>query len=181
MIPLTLNLTTRPWYNRRLVSAILAVSAILLALLAAAGGAMLLDRQQELQQLKSEIRQMEAQVAERMAGVSAKEMGEQWQQVAAINGILERHNSQHWLQRLDDLEKLLPDGISLTRIEPDNKGQGLILNGRSRSFIQLQHLLETLAESERFAEPALVTHSMAPSAGQGNQLQFVVTVRMVAL
>ncbi len=181
MIPLTLNLATNPWYNRRLVTTVLVTAVVLLVLLAAAGGGMLLKRQQELQQLRGEIRQLDAQLAERMAGLPLKELGEHWRQVAAINTVLERHNNQHWVQRLDDLEKLLPDGISFTRIEPDNKGHGLILNGRSRSFAQLQLLLETLAKSGRFAEPTLVTHSVVPSAEQGNQLQFVVAVRMVAL
>lgn len=180
MIPLTLNLITRPWYNRRLVIATLMTAVVLLLLLAAGGGVLLIKGRQELHLLKNEIRKLDAQLTERMAGLPAKDLEKQWRQVTALNAMLERHSSQQWVRRLDELEKLLPDGISLTKIEPDNKGQGLILNGRSRSFAQLQHLLEALAKSERFTEPALVTHSMAPPAEQGGQLQFVVAVRMVA-
>lgn len=179
MINVTLNLATRPWYNRRLFKGVLAAIMLLLILLAGSGGFMVLQGSRELRRLENEIKLFDKQLTGQRAGLSEKDLLLQNQQVEAINSILERRSVQGWVQRLDDLEKLVPDGVALTRIEPDTKGQGLVLNGRSRGFSELQRLIESLAGDSRFQEPVLVSHTTLSTTGQANLLQFVVTVKLV--
>lgn len=180
MIKLTLNLATRPWYDRRLFRLVLAVVVLLLALLAGSGGYLVFEASRDLHRLKSEIRDLDQQLTSQRAGLSQKQLALQRQQVVAINRILEQRAMQRWVQQLDDLEGLVPDeGIALTRMEPDLKGQGLILHGRSKGFGDLQRLLEKLAHSSRFKEPVLVSHITVLTPGQASLLQFIVAVKPV--
>ena len=181
MIRITLNLAMRTWYNRLLFKRGLLLSVLFLVMLTGIGGFMLINGSRELKHLKNEIKGLDEQMRVQLAGLSEKQLLQQWQRVEGINRILEQRRLQHWLRLLDDLEEVVPDGIAITRIDPDTKGQGLTLNGRSRGLADLELLLQNLGKTKRFAEPALVSHSMVSSAGQNSFLvQFVVTVRLVS-
>jgi Tfp pilus assembly protein PilN len=181
MIYLTLNLAMRPWYNRRLFNTVLAAAVLLQLLLIVVGGVMVLKKNMELQRLEDEVRSLDGQLTRHKSGLTQKELGQQQQKLELVNAILEQRSRQHWLQQLDEIEKLVPDSVVLTKLEPDsNKGQGVILHGRCKGFTDLQHLLENLAKSSRFSEPVLISHSTLQSSGQASLLQFAVNVKLVS-
>ena len=179
MIPLSLNLATRPWYNRRLFNTVLSAAVLFQLLLIVVGGVMVLNKSNELQRLKDGMRNLDEQRARQRSGLSQKELALHQQKLEGINVILERRSRQHWLLQLDELEGLVPDGVALTRLEPDSN-VGLILNGRCKSFADLQRLMENLSKSSRFAEAVLVSHSTLSTPGQPSLLQFVVSVGRVS-
>lgn len=179
MIPLSLNLATRPWYNRRLFNTVLSAAVLFQLLLTVIGASMVLNNIRTFQRMKDETRGLEEQLIRQRAGLSQKELAHQQQKLEGINVILERHSSQHWLLQLDELERLVPDGVALTRLEPDSK-VGLILNGRCKSFADLQRLMESLTKSSRFTEAVLVSHSPLSTPGQPSLLQFVVSIGRVS-
>lgn len=179
MIPLSLNLATRPWYNRRLFNTVLSAAVLCQLLLTLIGGSMVLHNTRAFQRMKDETRRLEEQLTRQRSGLSQKELARHQEKLEGINVILERRSRQHWLLQLDELEGLVPDGVALTRLEPDSKA-GLTLNGRCKGFTDLQRLMENLAKSSRFTDVVLISHSTLSTPGQPSLLQFVVSVGRVS-
>lgn len=182
MISLTLNLATRLWYGRRRLHTVLSATVLFLLLLIIGGGLLVQNNAKDMQRLRNEIRSMDEQLtSQRGTILSQNELVQFNQKLELVNTLLERRSRQQWVQQLDDIEKLVPNGVVLTRLESDSsKGQGLILNGRCKSFTDLQRLIESLAKSSRFNEPVLVSHTKLQTPGQPDLLQFVVNVNSVS-
>lgn len=181
MIRLTANLRVAPWYDRRLWTKWLLLVACLLALLTGIGVSALVKDLQETRRIKREIARFDTRLAQENQKQAVPDAASQREQVRAVQTVLELHRRQPWLQRLHELELLLPDGCILERLEPDAAGKLLTMHGSARSFYDLQQLVERLSGAAGFSDPVLVSHSVDLSGKAEQKIKFVSTARMRAL
>ena len=181
MIRLTANLQVTPWYDRRLWARWLLFSACVLSLASGIGAGALVKDLHETRRLQQEITHFDTVLAQEPSKQAGLERSSQREQVRAVQALLELHRRQPWLQRLHELERLLPDGCILERLEPDNTGTRLTMHGSARSFYDLQQLVERLSGSTCFSNPVLVSHNLDFSGKTEQKIQFVTTARMRAL
>lgn len=175
---LSINLATRPYYNRRRVTALLVAGSLLLAMLFVLGLFRLTDNMRELQHLSREIAQLDARNTANRTAPGAQSTNLLQQRAAVLNTLAARQATHPWLQLLNDLESLVPVGTSLTKLEPGSKGE-LALVGRTRTLGELQRLMENLDKSARFRDTTLVSHNNLHDPELGNLVQFTIKSRIV--
>lgn len=171
---ITINLATRRYLNLGRLNAILLACSVLL-------GALLVFTVRELaynQAQLSGIRRQSAALGDR-PGVAVSEA--QMQALAAkigfANGVLEK-KSVNWLKLLDRLEEVVPNGVTLTDIEPDQREQLLKISGAARSFANLRAFLENMEQSENFAEVYLLSQSETKVGLTQRGINFAVTCKV---
>jgi type IV pilus assembly protein PilN len=98
--------------------------------------------------------------------------------IGAANAIIAR-KSYDWLQLLDRLEGVVPDGVAMTAIEPEPKGNSLKLTGVARSFAELRRFMETL-EDARFLTDVYLNANAETKVGESQRgMTFSITCRVV--
>jgi len=152
---LTINLATRRYVNLRQLNAGLLLGFLLLGGLAVYKVRELADNQAELARLRH------------LSGTSSGRGGSQVSeaQLKALKSQIQLANaaidkkSLNWLGLLDRLEEVVPNGVTLTQIEP-GLGNGLVqLSGAARAFGNLRTLLENMEHSPHFSEVYLLSQS----------------------
>lgn len=178
MIRLTLNLATRPYYNRRMFNMVFVAAGLFLALVTAYGWYRYFAVNAEIERLTAEIARIEAQISAGRSTVTDKDFDARQQQVKEVNRILEQRVDNPWLRRLSHLETLLPPGASLLRFAPDPKEKKLVLEGQAVAFADIQLLLENLGRSGSYKGAVLVSHGETQQSGP-ERLKFVIEMEMV--
>lgn len=98
--------------------------------------------------------------------------------VKNVNSILYKR-SYDWLALLANLEQLVPEGVALNRLEPDDKGAILKLSASARNFSGVRKFIENLESSQVFSEIYLTEQSFIKVEGQKG-LNFSVTCKVSA-
>lgn len=96
--------------------------------------------------------------------------------VKNTNNILYKH-SYDWLTLLENLEKLVPSGISLRSLEPSNKGETLRLTGTAIGFSSVRTFIENLEASKEFTEVYLTDQANVKNANNRHSINFSVTCK----
>lgn len=177
---LTINLATRPYYNQRLVVALLLAVAVLLLALTVIGGTRLLKSRDELQRLDREIARFDTRLL--MLRNDPRKVGVEAARKRAV--VLDRlearqAGSPSWFDMLHSLETQVPSGVSLTRLESGAKGE-VTIEGRTRNFAEVQKLLESLDRSSLLRDNTLISHTSQLHPELGTLVQFTVHAQMVA-
>jgi type IV pilus assembly protein PilN len=155
---LTINLATRRYINLRQVNAALALGLALLAMLAVFKVREIAHNEAELTRMKH----LSAATGTRVGGVEISQA-----QLKALDARIRFANaaidkkSVNWLILLDRLEEVVPSGVALTQIEPDQHQQLVKISGAARSFANLRGLLENMERSKNFSEVYLLSQSEA--------------------
>ena len=173
----TINLALRPYYDQRLVGITMVALLSLMLMLTGIGLAKLMIQSSEISRLRAEINRFDAKIAARPPDVSEKDAKAQQQKIAAINGILSKRPTV-WLRLLDTLETSLPDGLSLAKIEYDQKGELFKIEGRTRTINSIQQFLQNLEGTGIYREPLLVSHGELLLGGSGKGYQFVINAKV---
>ena len=175
---LTINLATRRYLNMRLLNAGLVAGMALLGLLPVLKLREIADNQAEL----ARIRGLSAATGGHAAGAAVSEA--QMQALAGkirfANALIEK-KTFNWLRILDFLEEVVPSGVALTTIEPDQHKQLLHIGGAARSFADLRAFLENMEQSKNFAEVYLMSQSEAKVGLTQHGIVFAVTCKVVGL
>ena len=173
---LTINLATRRYLNLRLLNAWLIAGLLLLS-------APLLFEVRELAHNQAEmarVRGMSAATGSRAQGGPAVSEA-QWRTLSArigfANGLIAK-KTVNWLQLLDYLEQVVPDGVALTQIQPDQREHLLHLSGAARSFAELRALLENMEQSKNFSEVYLLNQSEAKVGLTQHGIVFAVSCKV---
>ena len=174
----TINLATRTYLDHQLVNRIVVSCLLLLiALLAwnitsASWGA------GELGRLKADIAAYETRLNSRPAGVSDKDYSRMQASIRFHNGVIER-KTYSWLELLNRLETITPDGIALASIDPDTQNGELRIEGRTTTFAQVRSYLDRLEDSRIFASVQLVSHQNLSLGERTRGIQFAIICRTV--
>jgi len=98
--------------------------------------------------------------------------------VKNVNSILYRR-SYDWLSLLANLERLVPEGVALNRLEPSDKGAVLRLSASARNFSGVRKFIENLESSQAFSDVYLTDQTMTKEGTQKG-LDFTVTCKVPA-
>lgn len=92
------------------------------------------------------------------------------------NAVIEK-KSFNWLQLFASLEEVVPDGVAISMIEPDIKGQLLKLSGSARNFNNLRRLMENFENSKYFTDVYLLTQGEIKVGVGQKGLNFTISCR----
>ncbi len=170
------NLATRTYIDKKkLNSAIVAVVLILTFLLlvqikicAYTAG--------EISRLDAKKTSMESKSTKKRVNVSETDFKKLTGDIKFANGILER-KAFDWVRLLNELEGVMPDGLTLTSVAPDTKEKSLTLSGVSLNFKTLQRLLYNLEESHFFYDIFLIKQEESKSADSQKLLSFTISCK----
>lgn len=148
----SLNLATGTYVNHRRLYAIFSLLGLfLLALLIVNTMSVIRDssRTRQLELRLEELRgQQGANQQSEIGGAALANMAER---IKVANELLVRDNYR-WTALLDQLEKHLADGISISGLQPDYKSGVLKLSGVAVSIADLRHFIDNLSRSEVFTQ-----------------------------
>ena len=173
-----INLATKIYVNTRLlrVSAVCIVIVCALILFFNITGFM--SRYREVRNLSDKIAAMDVRYKTVDKGYSEKNYADLVARIDFANSIIER-KMFNWLGLLDRLEKVVPEGVAISSVEPDSKTHTLKLSGVGRSFKNLRVFMENLESSRDFTDVYLLSHGNA-NLGDGTQgISFDLTCKAV--
>ena len=97
-------------------------------------------------------------------------------QVKYANNILYKR-SYDWLSLLENLEQLVPAGVSLRSLDPPIKGEALKLTGTATGFSSIRKFMENLENSKVFTEIYLTDQTIAKIDNKRQAINFTVTCK----
>jgi type IV pilus assembly protein PilN len=169
---LNLNLASRRYVNNRLVTYGFLGSALLLVLLALWFGQTLVSQRGKIalyqQQAQETSRQLNRLRGEPQKPLSVAERAALEEQFTQAQHLLKR-DAFRWTALLDQMEGLLPDGVSLAGFRPDYAKNRLALTGRARSLDEMRAFLDRLLKDRRFKRVFLQNHSRIMVKDYANQ------------
>lgn len=100
------------------------------------------------------------------------------ERVKSVNAIIYKR-AYDWLQLFDNLEKLVPEGVSLKGLEPSEKGEILKITAYGRNFAAVRKFVENLEFSNTFTDINLTDQSIAKEGVQVKGMNFTVTCKAI--
>lgn len=171
---LTINLATRRYVNLRRLNALLVACLLLL-------GALLVFKVREVAYNQAElarIRKLSANTGSRPGEtVSEAQLQALSAKIRFANGLIEKKTT-NWISLLDRLEEVVPDGVSLTQIEPSQREQLLKISGAARNFANLRAFLENLEQSQNFSEVYLLSQTETKVGLTQQGINFAITCKV---
>jgi len=174
---LTINLATKTYVNRSQLNVAFAVMFALLFYFLAVNINNVYSNIEEAARVDNELRMLEQKSGMKGRKVPEAEYQNLVKQIAFANGIINR-KTYSWLGILGKLENVVPDGISINRIEPDSKGKELKLSGTTPTFLNLRHLLENMEDSKEFSDIYLISQSDAKVGETQKGITFNITCQV---
>jgi Tfp pilus assembly protein PilN len=177
------NLASRPHLNTRPVWVVTGIAALLALGFAAANLQVWLSSSRELQeqlvrekQLRAEYQRLTVDVNERVDRLNKVPWRSLSGKVAAVNSVIHEHEFS-WLGMLDDIERVLPYEVRLTKIAPkvDVESVNLSLTAIGRTRDALLEFLDNLIADPVFSEPTPQSEITPEESGLGYVLTLTVT------
>lgn len=100
------------------------------------------------------------------------------ERVKSVNTIIYKR-TYDWLLLFDNLEKLVPDGVSLRGLEPSDKGEILKITAVGRNFAAVRKFVENLEFSNTFTDINLTDQSTVKEGSQVKGMNFTVTCKAI--
>lgn len=173
----TINLATQTYLDKRLLNQVCFCVITLLVLLLGWNVMRASWNQGEKRKLDEEILAFEGRLNNKPGGVPEKDFARQQAQIRFYNEIIDR-KSLNWMQLLELIESVTPEGIAMSLVAPGkNKGE-LELEGRSRSFGVIRQYLEKLEESRNFTNVLLLSHKELAISETGRGVQFKISCQV---
>ncbi|GAB7027278.1 PilN domain-containing protein [Geotalea toluenoxydans] len=174
----TTNLATRSYINLRQLHLIIAITAILLILWLVFNIREIFFNLGETKRLETQIISLDRKIKGDSKGVPAKEYETVLAKIRFANSIIEK-KSLNWLNFLEQLESVVPEGVTLSTVEPDVEKRTLKLTGYGKSFTDLRRFFEVLSSSAYFKNVFLENQS-AIKVGQNQKgVSFTITCTVI--
>lgn len=151
-----INLATKIYINTKLLKICTLAAVVLGLLLIFLNITTLSTKSGEIKSLSSRLAAMDGRSRTVGKDVSEKEYMALLAKIDFANAIIEK-KMFNWLALLDSLERVVPEGVAISSIEPDPKSQTLKLAGVGRSFRNLRIFMENLEDSKYFTDVYLTS------------------------
>jgi len=162
MVQFSINLASPAVANRRKIFRMTAAACLVLLGLIGADLLQWRHLQQETaafdvraQQVSDEVREAQTTLLRQGRSSAPKEQAEMQEEIAAVNLLIQKKTFS-WSMFLADLERHVSKDISVRRIQPDAKGDAVVLEGVARSLPVLTAFVNQMQESESFTEVFLL-------------------------
>lgn len=171
---LNINLATRVYINFKLVNLVLVLSLLLCC-------AWLAFSLYSFEANREQMNRYTALMAKQTVSgggksVSDAEYGKFLAQVKIYNAILYKR-SYNWLALLENMEQLVPAGVSLKSLEPSKKGETVRLSGTATGFAAVRRFIENLEGSKVFTEVYLTDQNIEKIDAKHKAFNFTVTCK----
>lgn len=173
----TINLATRTSLDHRLLNRLAYCAIAVLLLITVWNVSRVSSNMGEQSRLSAEIIAIQSRIGAKSSGISEADLSRQKSHIRFYNEIIER-KSTNWLNLLELFENATPEGISLSSLSQDNKGEWK-LEGRARSFKSVQQYLEKLESSKNFSNVMLLSHLNIAAGEKVRGLQFVISCKVL--
>lgn len=175
---LDINLSTRVYIDKRRLSQVLGL-CVCAALLFIGGNLWFLWVQyQELTRIESNMRASAEKMSKGSRTIAEKDFQQLQENIRFANGMLQRRG-QFWLQMLDRLEQVVPDGVMLTSVDPDRQSASAIkISGMALDFRKVRLLYETMGSSALFTDVFLVSQTRAKVTENQEGVTFTLTAKV---
>lgn len=168
------NLATRSYVNFRQVNLFIAAVGFFLVLWLVWDVKDVAFNLGEINRLETQLASVEKKLAVESKGIPPKEYDRVLNKIQFANSVIYRKNFD-WLNLLDQLESVVPEGVALSSVEPDVKKNNLKLTGHARTFDNLRRLFETL-ESSTYFRNVFLENQTAIKVGQNQKgVSFTIT------
>ena len=174
----TINLATRTYLDHRRVNQLIFAIAFLMVALLAWNVSRISRNFGELNLLKSDADVLERRLNSRPSGVQEKDFNRLLGDIRFYNDIIER-KANSWINILDQMENSTPEGIALISLTPDRKSGEIKIEGRTKTFAQVQLYLEKLENSGNFTNILLQSHRDMVFGERTRGVEFSISCRMV--
>lgn len=171
-----LNLATRTYINARRVNLFLGAAALLMLLLLAVNVRNVLTATGEAAGLKEDIARIDRKFNPG-GTVPEKDYQALVGKISAANIII-RKKSLNWIGLLNRFENVVPDGVSLSSIQPSTKDSTLQITGEAKSFANLRRFMENLEESHFFTDTYLLAQTDVKQEEVRRGLTFTISCRI---
>ncbi len=155
---LQINLATRQYINLRPLDAGLLVTGVLLLMVLALNVYDLATAAGESRRLSQELAGTALKGKSAHPPVTDKDWQRLQADIAGANAII-RKKAFNWLVFLDDMETVLPDGVTIISLEPKAGTGELKLSGSALSFGGISALLANMENSKQFADVYLLSQA----------------------
>lgn len=169
---LQLNLATKIYVDFRKVNLTIALLLTIVLVWLSVDVFVMVNNYGEIQTLKGNTLNLRAKGGG--AKISDTEYSRMLEKIKFANDILEKR-SYDWLSLLDNMEQVMPSGVSLNSLVPEAKGGQLKLSGSAVNFAAVRTFVENLEKSNKFTE-VFLTDQMHM---KGKGINFSVTCRAV--
>ncbi len=176
------NLSSRPHLNTRPVWLVIGVAVLLSLVFAALNAQVWFKSSRELEeqillldQLKADNERLAIEVGKEAEVLNRVPWKSLAARVNAVNAVIHEHEFS-WVGLLDDIERVLPYDVRLTKITPKVDADTVILSltaiGRTREA--LLELFDTLIADPSFSEPTPSSEITPEESGLGYVFQLTV-------
>ncbi len=172
-----INLATKIYINTKLLKLSTAAAILLLVLILILNIRYVASRYEEMRRLTNEIAALDSKFKTASKGVSEKEYNALLDRIGFANTVIEK-KIYNWVDLLDKLEQIVPDGISITSIDPDTKSHELKLAGIARSFNNLRIFIEHLEDSRSFTDVYLMSQAESKVGDTVQGINFTLTCKV---
>jgi type IV pilus assembly protein PilN len=155
-----INLATKIHVNTRLLRVCTLSTLILCTIVLFYNVTTISSRFGEMKSLSNKLGVMDEKVKVSGKAISEKEYTALLARIDFANSVIEKKMFT-WLALLDKLETVVPDGVAISSVDPDQKGQILRLSGVGRNFKKLRLFMENLEDSKNFTEVYLMNQANA--------------------
>ena len=173
---LTTNLATRRYVNLRQLNAFLAAAFLIL-------GGLLLFKVREAAVNQAELGRIKKQIAAAVssrpgtAPVEPQRQKALEDKIAFANALIAR-KTVDWIGILDRLEEVVPGGVALSQVEPNQKDNSIKIAGVTQSFGSLRTLLENMERSPNFSNVLLLQTAQVKAGQTQKGISFSITCKV---
>lgn len=171
---LQLNLATRVYVDFRKVNLAIALSFFMVLAWLCIDLFVMTSNIREIRRLKGYVSNLHSKGGS--GKISEAEYNRMVASIKIANGILDK-KSYDWLTLLDNLEQVVPAGVSLNNLVPDAKGGALRISGAAVNFSALRKFIENLESSDKFTEVFLTDQANLKEGDVRKGVNFSVSCR----
>jgi type IV pilus assembly protein PilN len=172
----TINLATKTYINQKKLTLVLSACIIVLSFFLFVNLKIFTFNHAEISRLSNIEASLAAKQGTRGRTVPEKDYVKLLSSIKLANGIIER-KAYSWIDLLDRLESVVPEGVSLTAVEPGVKEKTLNLSGAALHFKNLRLFMENLEASKFFYDVYLLKQDELKTAENQKGIAFTITCR----
>ena len=171
---LQLNLATKVYIDFRKVNLVIALLFLIVLSWLCINAFVLMNNYEEIRRLTgSKLNQVAKSGGEQ---ISDAEYTRMLTNIKIANSILEKR-AYDWLTLLDNMELVVPAGVSLNSLVPDAKGGQLKLSGTAINFAAVRKFVENLEMSNKFTDVFLTDQMNIKEGNLQKGINFSVTCK----
>jgi len=170
------HLNTRPVWIVTIIAAFLAVTFAIVNLTVWLESSRSLEEQIQLyDQLERDFDRLSTEVGQQAESLNRIPWKSLTAKVNGVNSVIREHEFS-WIELLDDIERVLPYDVRLTKITPkvDADTVNLSLSAIGRTREALLEFLDTLIEDPSFSDPSPSSEVTPEESGFGYELTLTV-------